>query len=143
MIPRLAKRERAGHLDPRRERKYMKTKLHLGRSAAIVACAASLAGTAAVVAPTAASARATSTCPNKSVSLKAEEGPNIHIPVKAITVEGGVSCAEAYKVIIGGLEGKPVNGWKTTVGTFKVPLGLVPEISKKGSKTIKFGVQGG
>jgi hypothetical protein len=121
----------------------MKTKLHLGRSAAIVACVASLAGTAAVVAPTAASARAGSSCPNKSLPLKTEEGRTFHIPVKAITVEGGVSCAEAYKVIAGGLEGKPVNGWKTAIGKFEAPEGLVPEIAKKGSKKIKFAVQGG
>jgi hypothetical protein len=121
----------------------MKIKLHLGRSAAIVACVASLAGTAAVVAPTAASARAGSSCANKSLAIKTEEGRTLHIPVKAITVEGGVSCAEAYKVIAGGLEGKPVNGWKTTIGQFEAPEGLVPEIAKKGSKKIKFAVQGG
>jgi hypothetical protein len=121
----------------------MKTKLHLGRGAAILACTASLAGTAIAVAPTAASARGASSCPNKSLPLKTSEGQTVHIPVKAITVEGGVSCAEAYKVIAGGLEGKPPAGWKTAVGTFKVPVGLVPEIAKKGDKKIKFGVQGG
>ena len=121
----------------------MKTKLHLGRSAAIVACAASLAGTAAVVAPSAASARAGSTCANKSLAIKTETGQTLHIPVKAIVVEGGVSCSEAYKVIAGGLTGKPVNGWKTSIGKFEAPEGLVPEISKKGSKKIKFAVQGG
>jgi hypothetical protein len=121
----------------------MKTKLHLGRGAAILACAASLAGSAAAVAPTAASARAGSTCANKSLVLKTEEGRTFHIPVKAITVEGGVSCAEAYKVIAGGLTGKPVSGWKTAIGHFEAPEGLVPEIAKKGSKKIKFAVQGG
>jgi hypothetical protein len=121
----------------------MKSKLHLGRGAAILACTASLAGTAVAVAPTAASARAASSCPNKSLALNLEEGRTIHIPVKAITVEGGVSCAEAYKVIAGGLTGKPVNGWKTAVGKFEAPEGLVPEIAKKGSKKIKFAVQGG
>ena len=121
----------------------MKTKLHLGRSAAIVACAASLAGTAAVIAPTAASARAASTCPNKSVLVKPESGGSLHIPVKAITVQGGVSCAEAYKVIIGSLEGKPVSGWKFAIGKFEAPEGLVPEVAKKGSKKIQFAVQGG
>jgi hypothetical protein len=121
----------------------MKTKFHLGRGAAILACAASLAGTAAVVAPNAASARSGSSCANKSVAVKTEEGQTIHIPVKAITVEGGVSCAEAYKVIAGGLAGKPVSGWKTAIGKFEAPEGLVPEIAKKGSKKIKFAVQGG
>jgi hypothetical protein len=132
-----------GQLGARRERKYMKTKLHLGRSAAIVACAASLAGTAAVVAPTAASARATSTCANKSLLLNLEEGRKLHIPVKAITVEGGVSCAEAYKVIAGGLEGKLPNGWKSAIAHFEAPEGLVPQVLKKGNKKIKYAVQGG
>jgi hypothetical protein len=120
----------------------MNSKLHLARGAAVLTAVASLAGTAAAVAPTAASAAGTK-CANKSISIKAEEGPSFHIPVKAITVEGGVSCAEAYKVIVGGLEGKPVSGWKTVTAEFKAPEGLVPEIAKKGSKKIKFAVQGG
>ncbi len=119
----------------------MKTKLHLGRGVAILACAVSFAGAAAAVAPTAASAA--STCANKSVALKTEEGRTLHIPVKAISVEGGVSCAEAYKVIASALEGKPLNGWKTAVGKFEAPPGLVPEIAKKGSKKIQFAVHGG
>ena len=121
----------------------MKTKFHLGRGAAILACTASLAGTAAVVAPTAASARGVKTCANKTLKIPAEEGKPTPVPVKAISVEGGVSCAEAYKVIAGGLEGKPVSGWKTAIGKFEAPEGLVPEIAKKGSKKIKFAVQGG
>jgi hypothetical protein len=121
----------------------MKTKLHLGRSAAILACAASLAGTAAAVAPTAASAAGASTCPNKTLKIPAEEGKPFPIPVKAISVEGGVSCAEAYKVIVGALQGKPVSGWKTAIAQFEAPLGFEPEIAKKGSKKIKFAVQGG
>ncbi len=119
----------------------MKTKLHLGRGAAILACAASLAGIAAVVAPTAASA--SSTCPNKRVTLHVEGSPPSKYPVKAISVEGGVSCAEAYKVIAGALEGKPLPGWKTAIGQFEAPEGLVPQIAKKGSKKIKYAVQGG
>jgi hypothetical protein len=121
----------------------MKTKLHLGRSAAVLACAASLAGTAAVVAPTAASAAGASTCPNKTVKIPAEEGKPFPVPVKAISVEGGVSCAEAYKVIVGALAGKPVGGWKTAIGKFEAPEGFEPEIAKKGSKKVKFAVQGG
>jgi hypothetical protein len=119
----------------------MKTKFHLGRGAAILACAASLAGTAAIVAPTAASAA--STCPNKRLTLHLEGNPPLKYPVKAITVEGGVTCAEAYKVITGALEGKPLPGWKTASGQFEAPEGLVPQIAKKGSKKIKYAVQGG
>jgi hypothetical protein len=121
----------------------MNTRLHLGRSAAILACTASLAGTAIAVAPTAASARAASTCANKTITINAEEGRKFHLPVKAISVEGGASCAEAYKVIAGAMEGKPLPGWKTAIGKFEAPEGLVPEIAKKGSKEIKFAVQGG
>jgi hypothetical protein len=122
----------------------MKTRLHLGRGAAILACAASLAGTAIAVAPTAASARAASTCANKSVAVTPEGGTRtLHIPVKAISVEGGVSCAEAYKVIAGVLTGKTPSGWKTAIAHFEAPEGLVPELAKKGSKKIKFAVQGG
>jgi hypothetical protein len=117
----------------------MNSKLHLARGAAVLTAVASLAGTAAAVAASAAGTK----CANKSISIKAEEGPSFHIPVKAITVEGGVSCAEAYKVIVGGLEGKPVSGWKTVTAEFKAPEGLVPEIAKKGNKKIKFAVQGG
>ena len=121
----------------------MNTRLHLGRGAVILACAASLAGTAIAVAPTAASARAASTCANKSIAVKPEKGRTLHVPVKAISVEGGVSCAEAYKVIGGAISGKPLSGWKTAIGKFEAPEGLVPEIAKKGSKKIKFAIQGG
>lgn len=120
----------------------MNAKLHLARGSAVLAAVASLAGTAAAVAPTAASAAGTK-CANKSVPIKTEDGHIYHYPVKAITVEGGVGCAEAYKVIIGALEGKPVNGWKVAIGKFEAPEGLVPEVAKKGSKKIKFAVQGG
>jgi hypothetical protein len=121
----------------------MKKKLQLGRGAAILACAASLAGTAVAVAPTAASARAASSCANKSIKITEEEGPAIHVPVKAITVQGGVSCATAYKVITGALTGKPVSGWKYATGQFEAPEGLVPQIAKNGNKKIKYAVQGG
>jgi hypothetical protein len=122
----------------------MKTKFHLGRGAAILACAASLAGTAAVVAPTAASARGASTCANKTVKLHIEgQSKPYPLPVKAITVEGGVSCAEAYKVITGILEGEPPSGWKSYAANFPAPEGLVPQAAKKGSKKIKFATRGG
>jgi hypothetical protein len=134
--------EGAGSEGPRHERKSMKTKLHLGRGAAILACAASLAGTAAAVAPTAASAAGTK-CANKSLTIKPESGGTLHEPVKAITVEGGATCAEAYKVIGDSLEGKTAKGWKFAIGKFEAPEGLVPEIAKKGSKKIKFAIQGG
>jgi hypothetical protein len=121
----------------------MKTKLHLGRGAAILACAASLAGTAAVVAPTAASARGVKTCANKTIKLPQEGGKPYPLPVKAITTEGGVSCAEAYKVIAGVVKGEPPAGWHSYAANFPTPEGLVPQAVKKGSKKIKFATQGG
>ena len=121
----------------------MKTKLHLGRGAAILACAASLAGTAAAVAPTAASARGASTCANKSIKIPVEEGAPFHLPVKQITVEGGVSCAEAYKVIGEYIGGQAPAGWKSIPANFDTPEGLYPQAIKKGGKKIKFATRGG
>ncbi len=63
--------------------------------------------------------------------------------MKAITVEGGVSCAEAYKVIAGRPRGQTRLRLEDPDGKFEAPEGLVPEIAKKGSKKIKFAVQGG
>lgn len=124
----------------------MKSKLHLGRGAAILACAASLAGTAIAVAPSAAAA-ATS-CGNKNVKVQVEGGKPIHIQVKAISVEGGATCAETAKVIGGTLAGKPPTGWKPVTAHYELPKalaeeGLLPQLVKKGSKKIKYAVHGG
>ena len=119
----------------------MKTKLHVGRGAAILACAASLGALAA--APTTASARAAKSCANKTIKIQVEGGKPFPLPVKAITTEGGVSCAEAYKVIAGVLVGEPPSGWKSYGANFPVPEGLVPQAVKKGSKKIKFATRGG
>jgi hypothetical protein len=121
----------------------MKSKFHLGRGAAILACAASLAGIA-VVAPTAASARGgASTCANKTIKIPVEEGKPFPLAVKAITVEGGVSCAEAYKVIGEYLGGKSPAGWKSIPANFEAPEGLYAQAIKKGSKKIKYATRGG
>ena len=125
----------------------MKTRLHLGRGAAILACAASLAGTAIAVAPTAASAAATN-CGNKSVKVPIEGSKPIHVQVQAISVEGGATCAEATKVISGVLVGEPPSGWKSVIAHYELPKalaeeGLLPQLAKKGSKKIKFAVHGG
>jgi hypothetical protein len=125
----------------------MKSKLHLGRGAAILACAASLAGTAAVVAPTAASAAGTS-CGNKNIKVTFEGEKAEHILVKAVTVEGGATCAEAVKVIAGQLGGKPVSGWKGVTPHYELPKalteeGLFPQELKKGSKKVKYAIHGG
>jgi hypothetical protein len=121
---------------------YMKTRLHLGRSTAILACVASLAGTAAFLAPSAATAKAATSCANKNFPIKSGTAPAIHVPVKAITAEG-TSCAEADKLIRGTLEGKLPSGWHSALGQFKVPVGLIPTEITKGSKRITYGVRGG
>ncbi len=120
----------------------MKTKLHLGRGVAILACAASLAGTAIAVAPAAAAAAATK-CGNKSIKVLVEPGRSIHIHVRAISVEGGVTCAEAVKVISGTLNGRPPAGWKSVPAKFEPPAGLVAQEVKKGSKKVMYSVRGG
>jgi hypothetical protein len=119
----------------------MKTKLHLGRGLAILVCVAALA--AAVIAPSAASARGVKTCANKTVKLHLEEGRLYPYPVKAISTEGGVSCAEAYKVIREFVEGSQPAGWKSVPAHFEAPEGLFAQSLKKGSKKINFAGRGG
>jgi hypothetical protein len=118
----------------------MKTKLNLGRGIAILVCVAALA--AAVVAPSAASAA--TKCANKTVKLHLEGSTKPYpLPVKEITTEGGVSCAEAYKVIAEYMEGSAPAGWKSIPAHFKAPEGLFAQALKKGSKKIKYATQGG
>jgi|GEM_PF-5689932 len=123
------------------------SKLHLGRGAAILACAASLAGTAIAVAPVAPAAAAAK-CGNKSVKIPVEGGRPIHYPVKAIEVEGGATCAETAKVIGPTLAGMPPTGWRSVTPHYALPKsladeGLFPQLLKNGSKKIKFAVRGG
>jgi hypothetical protein len=124
----------------------MKSNRYLGRGTAILACAASLAGTAAAVTPTAASAA--TGCGNKSIKIHPEGGKPFNYPVKAIEVEGGATCAEATKVISGLLAGKLPTGWKSVPAHYKLPKaleeeGLFPQLVKKGGKKVKFAVHGG
>jgi hypothetical protein len=123
----------------------MKKKLLAWRTTAVLTGAVTLVAGVAALAPAASVARSATKCANKSVKIKTESTPpeTFSIPVKAITTEGGVSCATAYKVIASGLEGKTYAGYKTSIGKFEAPEGLVPEIAVKGSKKIKFAVQGG
>jgi hypothetical protein len=119
----------------------MKTKLHLGRGVAILVCVAALA--AAVIAPTAASARGAKTCANKTVKLHQEGGSLYPLPVKSISTEGGVSCAEAYKVIREYIEGSQPAGWKSIPAHFEAPEGMYAQGLKKGGKKIWFATRGG
>jgi hypothetical protein len=120
----------------------MKNKLSPGRLTAVLACAVSLAGTAVAIAPTAASARAGTKCPEKSFTVKPVSGggESVESTAKAISVKGGVSCTEAYAVIRGSLEGKPPNGWTIRPGGGGAPMGYVFEMASKPGKTIKFAV---
>jgi hypothetical protein len=119
----------------------MKTKLRLDRLAAAVACAASLAGTVSAIGPAAASARAGTKCPDKSFAVKpAGGGKTVNATAKAISVQGGVGCTEAYAVIRGSLEGKVVNGWAIRPDGPGAPKGYVAEMAEKPNKTIKFAV---
>jgi hypothetical protein len=122
----------------------MKTKLRLGRLVAALACAASLAGTATVIAPVAASARAVTKCPDKSFAVKpAAGGKTVNTTAKAISLQGAVGCTEAYAVIRGSLEGKVVNGWAIRPGGTNAPKGYIAEMAEKPNKTIKFAVPAG
>lgn len=119
----------------------MKSKLRLGRVAAVLACTASVVGTAIVIAPASASARAGTKCSDKSYVVKpAAGGKTVHATAKAISVQGGVGCAEAYKVIRDSLEGRAVNGWAIRPDGPNAPKGFVAEMAEKPGKTIKFAV---
>jgi hypothetical protein len=123
----------------------MKKKLLAWRTTAVLTGALTLVAGVAALAPAASVAKSVTKCANKSIKITTESTPpeTFSIPVRAITTEGGVSCATAYKVIAGGLTGHPVAGYKTSVGKFEAPEGLVPQIAVKGSKKIKYAVQGG
>ncbi|HEX4306656.1 MAG TPA: hypothetical protein VHZ54_11495 [Solirubrobacterales bacterium] len=125
----------------------MKSKLHLGRGAAILACAGSLAGTAIVVAPITPAAAATK-CGNKMIKIPQENGKPFAYPVKSVEVEGGATCAESVKVITSVVSGKPLAGWKGVSAHYKVSKsleeeGFFPMEVKKGSKKIKYAGHGG
>ena len=125
----------------------MKSKLHLGRGAAILACTASLAGTAIVVAPVTPAAAATK-CGNKTVKIPQEGGKPFPYPVKAVEVEGGATCGEVTKVLASVLSGNPLPGWKSVPAHYELPKklqeeGLFAQEVKKGSKKIKFAGHGG
>jgi len=125
----------------------MKSKLHLGRGIAILACTASLAATAIVVAPVAPAAAATK-CGNKTIKIPREGAKPFPYPVKAIEVEGGATCAEVTTVLAGVLSGNPPAGWKSVPAHYELSKkmqaeGLLPQLVKKGSKKIKFAGHGG
>jgi hypothetical protein len=109
----------------------------------------SLAVGALALAPSA-SLAATHSCGSHTVNLEIAGEPGqpktkYKFPVKQIITQG-VSCESAYKVISalysGVGKGKP-DGYKCTVGKFKVPAGKVAEQCTKPGKKIQFAGQGG
>jgi hypothetical protein len=120
----------------------MKDILHLRRAAVVLVCSASLAGTAAVVVPPAAAAPAASSCGATSITVKHGGGKPVSVPVSRITVEGGATCAEAYKVIRGALAKKPPQGWTVSEANFKVPPGLNAMVAVNGHKRVKYALVG-
>jgi hypothetical protein len=120
----------------------MKNRPQLRRGAAILACTASLTAGAIAVAPSAASAEAGTPCASKVVTIQVQGKP-LHIPAKAITVEGGVTCAKAYKLIGDVLAGRLPNGWKSGLGKFEAPEGLIPNEIRKGAKKVRYAIHGG
>jgi hypothetical protein len=122
-------------------------KLHLGRGVAVLACTASLAAAATVVAPIAPAAAATK-CGNKVVKIPQEGGRKYSYPIKAVEVEGGATCGEVTTVLAGVLSGNPPAGWKSVPAHYELPKalqeeGLFAQMVKKGSKKIKFAGHGG
>ena len=118
----------------------MNTKAHR-RTLALLGCAASFAGTALAVAPSAASAAGT--CPNKTLAIKPAGNHTLHVPVRAVFAQG-LSCAQAYQVMTLAIEGKTPKAWKNVPATFTVPAGLVPqEFKASGGRVIKYGIHGG
>jgi hypothetical protein len=101
----------------------------------VLACATSLAGTAVARRPGAASAKGASKCADKTLLVKSQGRP-VHVPVKAITIEGGINCAETYKVLVGAMEVS--NGWVLSPGNFEAPRGYEARMAKKGGRKIKF-----
>jgi hypothetical protein len=117
-------------------------RMQFRRGVAIVACAASAAGTITTLAPGAASARTASSCGAKTIEVPLKSGKPLHVPVSRIRVEGGATCREAYAVIRGAVTKKLPKGWVVRRGNFQVPNGLTAQTAKNGSKTIKYAVVG-
>ncbi len=113
----------------------------LRRTAAILVCAASLAGGAAGIAPVGAVARAASSCGSKEIAVR-EAGKTLTVPVSRITVSGGATCRQAYAVIRGVLLKEVPKGWKASLADFTVPHGLVAQQAVNGRRTIRFATIG-
>jgi hypothetical protein len=119
----------------------MKEALNPACGAAILACAAALAGTVAT-APVTAAAPAAHSCASTTIEVSQKGGKAVTVPVSRIRVEGGATCKEALAVIRGFVTKDLPSGWAIGRGNFKVPHGLVPEIATNGHKKVKFALVG-
>jgi hypothetical protein len=132
-----------GYPSGNQERNTMDYRRQAGRLAAIFACAASLAGIAALIAPLGASAAGSTTCASKTITVPAAGGgKTVAVPVSRISVHGGATCAEAYAVIRGVVTKKVPAGWTIRPAHFPVPHGLHAEAATKGAKTVRFALVG-
>jgi hypothetical protein len=112
------------------------------RGAAILGCAASLAGTTVALAPgIATAAPAAKSCGAKVISAPVN-GKAGQVAASRIRAEGGATCAEAYAVIRGVVTKKLPRGWTVAHGNFKVPKGLVPQVAVNGKKKVTFALPG-
>jgi hypothetical protein len=116
--------------------------LHLRRAIAILVSSAVLTATAAAVVPDAASAHAATGCGSVSLPVKHTGGKPVTVPVSRIRVEGGATCAEAYKVIRGALAKNPPPGWVVSNANFTVPPGLNAMVAVNGHKKVKYALVG-
>ena len=106
-----------------------------------LACLASLAAGAGIIAPAGAAAQATSSCGSREIAVKAA-GETLMVPVSLISVSGGATCKQAVAVVRGVLLKDVPKGWKVSTGTFKVPHGLVAQQAVNGTKTVRFATVG-
>jgi hypothetical protein len=121
----------------------VRNRINPGRGIAVLACAASLAGMATVLAPASASARAATSCGSKTIAVPVKGHKALSVPISRISVEGGATCAEAYAVIRGSLVKKLPAGWTVGPGHFTVPHGLTAQTAKKGKKIVDYATVGG
>ena len=121
----------------------MNIKLNVRRTLAAIACAGFLAGSATTIAPAAASAAVSGGCGSRTIQIPEKSGKALSVPVSRIRVEGGATCAEAYKVVRGALTKNLPKGWTVGAGSFKVPSGLTAQIAVDGKKKVEYATVGG
>lgn len=128
----------------------MNGRLGLKGSIALGGVLALAGGGAVALTPGAVAAPVVHKCANKSEVLELVGAPGeapqkFKITYKAISTQG-VTCAAAYKFL--GLESKnktttAPEKYKCTIGHFKAPSGLVPQVCKKPGAKIQYAAPGG